>query len=170
MNPIKDQIHPEDKDRYSVIPRVLIFLFRSKSVLLIKGSSTKKRWPGKYNGLGGHLELGEDPLSAARRELKEESGLSCRTLSLCGNVIVNTGRNPGIAIYIFKGDYEGGEISPSVEGSLEWVELELLHQYPVVEDLRIILPKIAVYNPEAEPFYARYFYDEQDRMQIDFTV
>ena len=114
--------------------------------------------------------MGEDPLSAARRELKEESGLSCRTLFLCGNVIVNTGRNPGIAIYIFKGDFEGGELSPSVEGNLEWVELDLLHQYPVVEDLRIILPMIAVRNPGAEPFYAKYFYDEEDRMQIDFTV
>jgi len=170
MNPVNEQIHPNDNDRYSVIPRVLIFIFRNDSVLLIKGSSTKKLWPGKYNGLGGHLEMGEDPLGAARRELKEESGLSCSTLSLCGNVIVNTGLNPGIAIYIFKGDYEGGEIRPSVEGSLEWVELELLHQYPVVEDLRIILPMIAVRNPGAEPFYAKYFYDEEDRMQIDFTV
>jgi len=170
MNPVKDQIHPNEKDRYSVIPRVLIFIFRNNSVLLIKGSSIKKIWPGKYNGLGGHLEMGEDPLGAARRELKEESGLSCSTLSLCGNVIVNTERNPGIAIYIFKGDYEGGEICPSVEGILEWVELDLLHQYPVVEDLRIILPMIAVRKPGSEPFYAKYFYNNDDRMQIDFTI
>jgi len=55
-------------DRYTVIPRTAIFLRRGDLVLLLKGAPTKRLWANKYNGLGGHLERGEDVLSAAKRE------------------------------------------------------------------------------------------------------
>ncbi|MDP3183744.1 MAG: NUDIX domain-containing protein, partial [Anaerolineales bacterium] len=58
------------RDRYMLIPRTLIFLRRGDSVLLIKGAPHKRLWANKYNGVGGHLERGEDVLSAARRELQ----------------------------------------------------------------------------------------------------
>ena len=60
------------KDRYTVVPRVAIFLRRGDAVLLLKGAPTKRLWANKYNGLGGHVERGEDAMSAARRELLEE--------------------------------------------------------------------------------------------------
>jgi 8-oxo-dGTP diphosphatase len=169
MSRSEEHINPNDRNRYSVIPRVLIFIFRKESVLLIKGSSTKKLWPGMYNGLGGHLEMGEDLLGSARRELREESGLVCSSMALCGIVIVDTGRNPGVAIYVFRGDYEGGEINSSAEGNLEWIDLDQVPQYPVVEDLRTILPMIAAQKPGSNPFSARYYYDVENNLRIKFT-
>ena len=62
-------------DRYALIPRVLIFLIRDNQVLLLKGSEDKRLWANRFNGIGGHIEPGEDPLSAAYRELFEETGL-----------------------------------------------------------------------------------------------
>ena len=74
-------------DRYMIIPRVAIFLRRGDSYLLLKGAPTKRLWANQYNGLGGHVERGEDVLSAAKRELKEETELTAE-LWLCGTLIV----------------------------------------------------------------------------------
>ena len=62
-------------DRYTIIPRTLIFLICGKNVLLLKGALNKRLWAGLYNGVGGHIERGEDILTAAQRELQEETGL-----------------------------------------------------------------------------------------------
>jgi 8-oxo-dGTP diphosphatase len=50
-----------------IIPRVAVFLRRNDSYLLLKGAPTKRLWANKYNGLGGHIERGEDVLSAAKQ-------------------------------------------------------------------------------------------------------
>ena len=81
-------------------------------------------------------------LSAARRELREEAGIQVDPLNLCGTILVDTGETRGISIYVFKGEYQTGEIIASGEGTLEWVELKDLDKYALVEDLKVILPKV----------------------------
>jgi 8-oxo-dGTP diphosphatase len=155
--------------RYVVIPRTVIFIIRDDSVLLIKGAPTKKIWSGKYNGIGGHIEKGEDVTSAACRELKEETGLSIKPLSLCGTVTIDLEENTGILLFVFRGIYENGELLPSTEGSLEWIPINKIDLFPVVEDLPFLLEKTLAMEPGVPAFSARYSYDEAGALHIDLS-
>ncbi len=160
-------------DRYVVIPRTLIFMMRSdgvERVLLIKGAPTKRLWANLYNGIGGHIERGEDALSAANRELEEETGLTGGNLRLVGTILIDADAQVGIALWVYQGEYSGGELVASSEGQLAWVPVDELASYPLVEDLQTILPRIFQMQPGSPPFSARYFYDENDQLQIVFNA
>jgi 8-oxo-dGTP diphosphatase len=157
-----------DRKRYQVIPRVLIFLFQKEKILLIHGSPIKPIWPGKLNGIGGHVERGEDLHAAAKRELYEETGLIIDHLPHIGSVIMDVEDDLGIIIFVFRGDFSGGKIVPSKEGDLSWVNIDDLDRLPVVEDLPILINKILSMDENDSPFSARSYYDENGKLVVEF--
>lgn len=146
-------IRPE---RYTIIPRTLCFLINGKEVLLIHIPEDHHEWGGKLNGVGGHIEEGEDPLSSAYREIMEETGLRPEGLKLCGVVAINTGSVPGIGLYVFCGRVGEDEPTASSEGTPVWVPIDAVEDYPIVEDLSVLLPEVIKSYTEGDPFSALY--------------
>jgi 8-oxo-dGTP diphosphatase len=166
-----------NRRRYQAVPRTLIFLTSTNpqsgegEVLLIKGAPTKRLWAGKYNGLGGHVEADEDILAAALRELDEETGLTSVELSLRGVVNIDTGNDaegmrPGVLMFVFSGVSSERTVQATAEGRPEWIPLAHLADYPLVDDLYAVIPRVL--NSEAL-FFGHYHPASDGSLVYHFT-
>jgi 8-oxo-dGTP diphosphatase len=100
---------------------------------------------GKYNGLGGKLERGEDVVAGLRREVREEAAIECDELVLRGTVSwPGFGKNGADWFgFLFRIDrWSGTPLAENAEGSLEWVEVGRLLELPLWEGDRHFLPLI----------------------------
>ena len=68
------------------------------------------------------------------------------------------------------GDYTGDtrDVIASTEGQLEWVHPGSLGALDLVEDLTTIIPRALAQDDSEAPFSARYHYDDQGRLIIQF--
>ena len=100
---------------------------------------------GKYNGLGGKLDPGEDVVACLRREVHEEAGIVCDELRLRGTISW-----PGFGKqgedwfgFIFRIDRWSGEpLTENAEGTLEWIDLERVLHLPLWEGDHYFLPLV----------------------------
>lgn len=57
------------------VPVVTVFLRHRGRFLLVRRAERVSAFPGKWSGVSGYLEGGEDPRARARTEVREETGL-----------------------------------------------------------------------------------------------
>ncbi len=167
----QDQGIAQSRGRYQVVPRTLCFILHDEDILLLKGAPTKRIWPNRYNGVGGHVERDEDVFSSAVREIAEETGLTVGDVRLRAVLNIDAGDpQTGILLFVFTAWARDRATRASPEGTLEWVPRDRVLEYELVEDLRELLPKILALGPEDPPLFGRYFYDADDRLVIEWAT
>jgi 8-oxo-dGTP diphosphatase len=154
--------------RYSVVPRTLSFVLCEGALLLLRGAPTKRLWANRLNGLGGHIEPGEDPRQGALREIREEAGLAPASLELRALLHVSGQEgHPGVMLFVFVGEAESRAASGSAEGRLEWHPLDALPWQEMVADLPHLLPRLLA-GDGAEVLYGCYQADATGEMHFTF--
>ena len=100
---------------------------------------------GKYNGLGGKLDPGEDVIACIRREIREEAGIECEKLSLRGTIswpgFGKSGEDWFGFIFLIE-KWSGTPRLDNPEGSLQWVDVARILQLPMWEGDRYFLPLV----------------------------
>jgi 8-oxo-dGTP diphosphatase len=108
-----------------MIHATLCYIKKDDSVLLVE--VTKEGFnKGKWNGVGGKFDDGEDWKACAIREVKEETGLEIFKPTLIGIIDFPDNLSSGNdwRVYVVVADKFGGElIADSAEGNLEWIKV-----------------------------------------------
>jgi 8-oxo-dGTP diphosphatase len=156
--------------RWLTIPRTLCFVMNGGDVLLMKRAPHRRIFPNRYNGVGGHIERDEDPLTSAKREILEETGLNVRDVQLRAVYNIDSGEANGIMLFVFTAVSDSREVvSDENEGTLYWIPPDKLAELDLVEDLPVIVPRVTAMKPEDPPLFIHVSYDAEDRLQMRFA-
>ena len=155
---------------HTLVIAVNMFVRRGNDWLVIKRSPKKEVCPNIYHAIGGKLELGEDPMVAAQRELMEEAGLKVKNVRFEAYITETFPpdhpkyRENWVIMY-FSGDYDGGELIETDEGQLIWMPQEKLLSLTAEEmfpSLKAIIHHIV--NPQDGTVFARFVYNHDTQM------
>jgi len=120
---------------------------------------------GKYNGLGGKVEPGEDAAAAMIREIREEAGIEVTAMELRGTLSwPGFGREneSWFALVFLVSGWHGEPHGANPEGRLEWVPLErvVTGELPMWDGDRLWLGM--VFDGDPRPFHGVEPYDGLD--------
>ena len=114
----------ESNDTSDAVIIVVAHKTKKETVLVVERSKTDEWKPLHWSLPGGHIMKGETPYFAAKRELKEETGLEAKDISIC---TVKNGKNG--KMYIYFCDKWSGEVNLNFEHSdYKWVEYDKLEE------------------------------------------
>ena len=114
----------------------------------------------KWVGIGGKFEPGESPEDCARREVREETGLTMRSWHYRGIVTFVSDEWGTEYMHLFHSADFSGELIPCDEGELEWVDKQRLLRLPIWEGDKIFLRLL----DSDEPFFSLKLRYEGDRL------
>lgn len=154
-------------EKYQVIPRTLIFIENENDILMMYRNQKDSFGYGKINGVGGHIEQGEDPTESAVREIKEETGLFIPDLELIAIFFIDTASNPGIGLFVYKGETKERKLIAGDEGNLFWIKKnELQSRKDLIKDILFLLRLAESHQDGAKPVIGKYVYDKNGDMRI----
>ena len=112
---------------------------------------------GKWNGLGGKMELGESPEECIAREVLEESGLKIKDPKFRGVLTFPAFDSiQDWIVFLFTADEFTGEMIESNEGDLQWIDDDKLAQLQLWDGDRLFIDWLK----KDKFFSAKFIYDK----------
>ena len=141
------------------IEATLIYLIHNDEILMLE--RVKKKGDihiGKWNGLGGKVELGESIKACAIRELKEESGLCAESFDFAGHITFPEFDKQGNdwSVFIFRAYGPSGELIECDEGRLQWQPKDKILSLNLWEGDKHFIPYIL----EKKTFFGEFCYKD----------
>ncbi len=125
---------------------------------------------GKYNGLGGKMESGEDIVSCLKREIYEEAGIHATKVTMRGTInwkgFGGEGEDWFGFIFLIR-EYQGQPRTENSEGELVWKPIDTLHTLPMWEGDRFFLP--LVFDDDPRAFYGYMPYAENKPVSWSYS-
>ena len=114
--------------------------------LMIQRGANPPEWKGKWAFPGGFVDVGEDPLDAVLRELREETGVNGRNPTLL-DVLGSPGRDPRkhcVGLF-YRVDVDVGSKPSAGDDAVNagWVPLGMLNAENVAGDHIEVIAKIS---------------------------
>ncbi len=120
-----------DKNYQKCILTNMVMVYKNEKMLVI--NRKKSDWPG-LSFPGGHVEEGESIEKSVYREIKEETGLTLKSVKLCAIKEWKREENNRYLGFLYKSDDFEGEIHSSKEGEIFWIDKKDINKYPLSED------------------------------------
>lgn len=135
-----------------------------KVLMLLRNKKENDMHQGKYNGLGGKSELGEDPYSCVLREVKEEAGIAIKPMYVANITFENFLPNMDWEVHLFRAKGYSGTLKECNEGDLVWVDKDKLLGLNLWDGDRIFLK----YLFQDRFFFGKFKYD--NGKVVDYNI
>jgi 8-oxo-dGTP diphosphatase len=126
-----------------------------ENYLLLQRSQNKEFAPGRWTGLGGHIETDEFThlRAAGLREIQEEAGFSPADISdfsFRRALLVSRPNQPLRVVLYFTGDLRKAETPNCPEGILSWKQVPEFEALDIIETTRSVF-KCLIEDMEHDP-------------------
>lgn len=111
-------------------------------LMLLRNKKEHDLNEGKWVGVGGKLEEGENPEDCLLREVKEETGLSLTSWTFHGVIGFHSDKWPDEEMYLYSADAFYGTLTECDEGTLRFIPEDEVLSLPLWEGDRLFLQEM----------------------------